>query len=606
MTTLVEIVKENLNLNIQNPETFCKKLIDSFNDKEQEIFIKNFFIYQKYNPLTDYVVELGKIYEWLGFTTLGNAKRVLIKHFKEDEDYKIIFIQVDKNKSPSENGNEIKLETRGRHSEKIMMNVNCFKNLCLIAQTEEAKKIHKYYVKLENIVFEYITNEINLTIKDKTEKTLINSFISKPVFYIGETGLVENKKKIYKFGFTRNIYDRIRDHKRTYGSDFYLVYVKDFAKIELLESEFKKIMIDKKRNYSLIINELNRTELFLIDEEFTIDKAIDIVESICNSMLKIPDYENTELEQKRIDLRLKEIELTIKQLELEKELHLKKLELELENQIMLQKIVIENKKDEIIKESNSSLNPIEVFINKYCEFDIDTKEKRCLIHCSKLYNEYLEKHKLNYNHEPIHRKEFDNYIKKRYDLKQHVCNVNYESRTSWIGIRMKESPTIFIEKLINDFVVEKCELRETAFIDTKILYDKFEEYCKNIEEYKINKKNGFTRQNFRTILFKLYPTITYEEWIINGKKHGFKGIKTKDMTTIDDLIEQFVNEKCEKIYGYRTKKTLLFETFLNFSKDKNTKVGRTQFYDILKKQNQDITEKYISKSDKGFIGIKII
>ncbi len=150
MEDLSIIVKDNINLslNIQNIEGFSKKVIDSFNEEEQQIFIKNFFIYQKYNPLTDYVVELEKIYEWLGYSRHSDLKRVLLKHFKEDEDYKIVFIQLDKN------------PLGGRPAEKIMMNVNCFKNLCLIAQTEEAKKIHKYYVKLESIIYNFSNKTI--------------------------------------------------------------------------------------------------------------------------------------------------------------------------------------------------------------------------------------------------------------------------------------------------------------------------------------------------------------------------------------------------------------------------------------------------------------
>ena len=37
-----------------------------------------------------------------------------------------------------------------------MLNIDTFKNLCMIAKTDKGKEIRKYYVKLENIY-----NEIN-------------------------------------------------------------------------------------------------------------------------------------------------------------------------------------------------------------------------------------------------------------------------------------------------------------------------------------------------------------------------------------------------------------------------------------------------------------
>ena len=51
----------------------------------------------------------------------------------------------------------------GRPEEKIMLNVDTFKNLCMISNTEKGKEIRKYYVKMENILNKIINEEL----KDK-------------------------------------------------------------------------------------------------------------------------------------------------------------------------------------------------------------------------------------------------------------------------------------------------------------------------------------------------------------------------------------------------------------------------------------------------------
>lgn len=39
----------------------------------------------------------------------------------------------------------------GRPEETILLNIDTFKNLCIIAKTENGKKIRKYYYKLEEL-----------------------------------------------------------------------------------------------------------------------------------------------------------------------------------------------------------------------------------------------------------------------------------------------------------------------------------------------------------------------------------------------------------------------------------------------------------------------
>ena len=68
----------------------------------------------------------------------------LRSNFVIDEDYKVTVL-------PREHGKFT--------DETIMLNVDTFKNLCMIAKTEKGKSIRKYYVKLENIYNKLIGEE---------------------------------------------------------------------------------------------------------------------------------------------------------------------------------------------------------------------------------------------------------------------------------------------------------------------------------------------------------------------------------------------------------------------------------------------------------------
>jgi hypothetical protein len=105
-----------------------------------------------YHPINDFVVNLENVWKFIGFSNKANGKRLLKQHFTENKDYKIVFIRTDENPPNTNLG--------GRPQETIMMNVNTFKKLCLKSNTDNADKIHDYYVKLENVYNEIINDEI--------------------------------------------------------------------------------------------------------------------------------------------------------------------------------------------------------------------------------------------------------------------------------------------------------------------------------------------------------------------------------------------------------------------------------------------------------------
>ena len=141
-----ELVKNSNTTLSLNLETKMINILNTeFTEEEQQWYIANLYMYMNYHPTNDYPINLEDIFHMIGFANKGNAKRTLENNFTKDEDYKITIL-------PSEKGQIAR--------EDIMLNIDTFKNLCMLAKTDKGKEIRKYYVKLENIYNKIIKEEI--------------------------------------------------------------------------------------------------------------------------------------------------------------------------------------------------------------------------------------------------------------------------------------------------------------------------------------------------------------------------------------------------------------------------------------------------------------
>ena len=141
-----ELVKNSNTTLSLNLETKMINILNTkFTEEEQRWYIANLYIYMNYHPTNDYPINLENIFHMIGFANKGNAKRTLENNFTKDEDYTITIL-------PSEKGQIAR--------EQIMLNVDTFKSLCMLAKTDKGKQIRKYYVKLENIYNELMKEEI--------------------------------------------------------------------------------------------------------------------------------------------------------------------------------------------------------------------------------------------------------------------------------------------------------------------------------------------------------------------------------------------------------------------------------------------------------------
>jgi hypothetical protein len=115
-----ELVKNSnttLSLNLQTK--IVDKLNEIFDENEQHWYVANLYMYMNYHPTNDFPINLEDIFKMIGFANKGNAKRTLENNFTKDEDYKSSFLPTEKR------------EIGGSLNEKIMLNIDTFKNIIL-------------------------------------------------------------------------------------------------------------------------------------------------------------------------------------------------------------------------------------------------------------------------------------------------------------------------------------------------------------------------------------------------------------------------------------------------------------------------------------------
>ena len=326
---IVELIENNPITKLSNDYNvkLLTKIKEQFTEFEQQLFLSSFYCYLNYHPTNDFVIDLDNVWEWLGFSRKFNGKCLLEKHFVIDKDYKKSLPQQQEQR-PHVKG--------GQNKEIFMLNVKTFKSMCLKAGTSKADELHEYFLKMEQIIQEVITeesNEIKVQLKIKNEqlenvekdkellkeKTIIEQFpINTQCIYIGK---IDNKtlgipghkmyqETVIKFGQSNNLAERIKCHKKTYDNFRLYAAYKVKNKIEI-ENIIKKHPILKKRLRLITLNsDITHRELLALDEEeFTLDKIEEFIKEIIKqNEYNIENYNlllknNTALEEENYILK---------------------------------------------------------------------------------------------------------------------------------------------------------------------------------------------------------------------------------------------------------------------------------------------------------------
>ena len=102
-------------------EVIIKKLLskikEKFTDFEQQLFLSSFYCYLNCDPINDFVIDLDNVWQWLGFSSKFNAKRLLENNFTINNNYKLLLLQSAKQSN----------QTKGGHNkETFMLNIETF------------------------------------------------------------------------------------------------------------------------------------------------------------------------------------------------------------------------------------------------------------------------------------------------------------------------------------------------------------------------------------------------------------------------------------------------------------------------------------------------
>jgi phage anti-repressor protein len=481
-----ELVKNSnttLSLNVQTK--MIDKLNTEFSDEEQQWYVANLYMYMNYHPTNDYPINLDDVFKLIGFANKGNAMKTIKSNFTEGEDYKTIIFRTEKNK--------LYEETRGRKEETVMLNIDTFKNLCMLAKTKKGKEIRKYYVKLENIYNQIIKEEIEEqqnklqhteTILQKTQQELkqiedkknwlLNRRYnhSKPgdVIYLYKdykNGDKQCDEFIYKIGKTKNIGEREVEYSNTSKSGK-ILYIKYCLNCDLTEKILHHIL-DK---YRLIRNQDESARFgsfawFTFSEEL----AIQTIESIVYLM----------------DSQMETIDVFIPNLYKLLDINTGVAEIRPDDKIPIQ-----------IKNENINVNPkdFDKFIQECCELSSEYKYPKADIkQAHRVWSKCSTKDVIS---------ALDNYLKNKFH--SGVIIENDIKRNVYKGLKLK--PSIFNPKdgdnLLDyeNFIIEKCKVDWCYRISYVDFFNHFLNWKKTTEpNYKLTHKYKKEIQEYLETVF---------------------------------------------------------------------------------------------------------
>ena len=323
-----ELVKTSNNsiLSDKLQSKMVKTLNQEFTEEEQRWYIANLYVYMHYHPTNDFPINLENVYKMIGFANKGNAMKTIKSNFVVDQDYKVVIFRTEKNL------------LGGRPTEDIMLNVDTFKNLCMIVKTEKGKAIRRYYVKLENIYNQLIKEEIQereellireredtkekLLLKDQENKihyhnTLLERLSNKKVFYIAE---IETDKLI-KIGSTKDISKRIIGLSRIFKTKIIFLEVFDCYNYQDVESSVLADDTIKKNRYKKSINGHVSEEVIELSDNFNYSQLLDICKKYVHTYnfltpVELLQKRTLDIEEKKLEDEEKKIENESRRLDL--------------------------------------------------------------------------------------------------------------------------------------------------------------------------------------------------------------------------------------------------------------------------------------------------
>ena len=546
---IVELIEKNpitkLSSNYNNK--LLNKIKEKFTELEQQLFVSSFYCYLKYNKNKDFVIDLDNIWAWLGFGQKTNAKRVLEKNFILDKDYINFALQVGKVKNNNldveqNDSSKIKENRGGHNKETFMLTINCFKSLCLKAQTEKANEIHDYYLKMEEMLHEIIeeeSNELRLqlehkqtelentiqnTKKDKqkaVEQATIAQFpVNTECIYFGTIDNTnESNEKLIKFGHTNNLSTRVSYHHKNYDN-FILVSafrVQNKVEIENLIKTYPKI---KKQIRTIEVDGKNKTEIIAYDtKNFTIENLSYYIKDIIHSKTYSIDnfnkllQQNEELENENRDLK--------EQMKNDANIILKQtLELnELKETTINQKSTIDliNQDEEsvyknVLLPEDEMTKKFQEFVSKICIVRPDVEELSV-----NLEGRYRLWSRVKPSKEVFHA--LKNYLDTRFKAKK------IKTQHGYLGIKLKEVEYKKTKQNSNveTFIFQVCQFSDCGKILNSVLLKEYQKWKQSVNKELSDNDMKDMKEYLNSSPHALKATV----WSVNESNEGYYGLSLR-------------------------------------------------------------------------------
>lgn len=541
---IVDIIEKNPITTISNNcnTKLLIKIKDNFTSFEQQHFISNFYCYLNYDNTTDFVVDVDNIWKWLGFSSKYNLIRILEKFFVRNIDYKDFSL-----------GGEEKQEigNKGGHNIiKIMLNIKCFKTVCLKSQTTKASEIHEYYLKLETILLETLKEDsreftkalvkkdamleekgriIETATKEKeraVEKAILAQFpVNTECIYIGTIDNTnEVGEKLIKFGHSNDLFSRVSYHHSNSYKNFVLVNafkVYNRTEIENLIKNSPKI---KKNIRKITIDGKNKTEIIAYDDNFTIDKLIFYIKDIIQSRIySVENFNRIIQENERLKTELNEIkEYNIIQTE---KINSQALEIITLNKIIdnknitIQTVIQEEETVfQLPKEDELTLK-FHNFINKMCITRVDVEESSVNIEGQfRIWNK--EKPKKEVFHA------LKNYLDTRFKPTRITEQNKNQVVYGYAGVKLKE--ITYSKKYANSIPVETflfhiCKFAPYGKILNSTLLLEYQKWKKSVSIKESQDDMKELKEYLNTSEYVIKSTV----WTSEGSNEGYYGIMLK-------------------------------------------------------------------------------
>jgi hypothetical protein len=577
---IVELIENNPITKLSNSYNgkLLIKIKDCFTEFEQQLFVSSFYCFLNCDQNNDYVIDLDNIWKWLGFNQKYAAKNLLEKQFTIDVDYKILSPfsggQVSTNLSPSESG---AIKSHGGHNKTtIMLTVNAFKSLCLKAGTKKADEIHKYYMKMEEMIHQVVqeeSDELRLQLEQKdnqleksrkaVEQATINQFpLNTECVYFGTIDNILGEERLIKFGQTNDLQSRVYCHRSKFDN-FVLVNafkVQNKVEIENLVKSHPKI---KKQIRKISVGDKVYKEIISYDDtKFTIEKlSLYIKDVITSRQYSIDNFnlimkQNEELGEALKEERDKNDTLVMSCKSKDKEIS------ELNNILEQRK-----KRNEFLESENHTTQPIveedeqtkrfNKFVEECCFVNVEVEESSV-----NLEGQFRIWNQVKPTKVMFHRlKEYmDTRFRQKRLQKQDLNQIVH----GYVGIRLK--PIEYKPRLENNdtetFLFQVCRYSPSGKILNSKLLAEYQRWKKKLDKPTGNDDIKELKQYLNTSPYVMKATI----WDVSTSNEGYYGLSLKE----DDVYQhKKTSTNGKKVNKICTKSNQILNTWETIAKAAN-------------------------------------